>query len=71
MTKLKVIKPFQWAHRHVDVKSYEKGDVIETDDQDLIDVSVSEGWAKKDGKPEADQSAAPENKAQAQAPQTA
>lgn len=43
--KLKVKKPFSWAHRGVDVKQYEVGQEIETDDQDLIDVSTKEGWA--------------------------
>jgi len=67
MPKLKVVKPFSWAHRHVDVKSYKKGDVIETDDKDLIEVATKEGWVSS-GKA-AD--AAPENKAADQAPETA
>ena len=51
MPKLKVIKDFDWAHRHVDIKSYKKGDVIDTDDADLIRVAKQEKWvadAKKE-----------------------
>lgn len=51
MPKLKVIKNFNWAHRHVDIKSYKKGDVIDTDDEDLIRVAKQEKWvsdAKKE-----------------------
>lgn len=44
---LKVIKDFSWAHANVNVKHYEKGQTIETDDQDLIEVSVREKWASK------------------------
>ena len=46
-TMLKVKKAFKWAHRHVDVKEYAKGDFIETDDEDLIKVSTDEGWTAK------------------------
>lgn len=49
--KLKVVKDFDWAHRHVDIKSYKKGDVIDTDDEDLIRVAKQEKWvadAKKE-----------------------
>ena len=45
--KLTVKEPLKWAHRHVDVKEYVKGDVIETDDDDLIKVSLQEGWTVK------------------------
>lgn len=44
MPKLKVIKAFDWAHRHVDVQSYAKGDVIDTEDEDLIRVAKEEKW---------------------------
>lgn len=44
---LKVKKPFKWAHRHVDVVEYAKGDFIETEDEDLIRVATEEGWAEK------------------------
>lgn len=48
MPKLKVIKAFSWAHEHVHVKEYAKGDVIDTEDKDLIRVSKEEGWVSKD-----------------------
>lgn len=51
---LKVIKDFSWAHANVNVKHYEKGQTIETDDLDLIEVSTREGWATdaSEGTPE-------------------
>lgn len=42
--KLTVTKPFAWAHRGIDVEHYEPGQVIDTEDQDLIDVSLAEEW---------------------------
>lgn len=57
--KLKVIKPFDWAHRGVQVEHFEAGSIIETEDEDLIRVSTGEGWAAEDdgsapqGKPSA------------------
>lgn len=36
---------FSWAHRGVEVVQYLAGAEIETDDEDLIEVSTSEGWA--------------------------
>ena len=44
--KLKVIKPFDWAHDHVRVESYGKGQTIDTEDADLIRVATEEGWVK-------------------------
>jgi hypothetical protein len=45
--KLTVKKPFSWAHKGVIVVPYEAGQTIETEDQDLIDVSTKEGWTSK------------------------
>ena len=45
--KLTVKKPFRWAHQGVTVESFEPGQTIETEDQDLIDVSTKEGWTSK------------------------
>jgi len=42
--KLKVKTAFKWAHQGVRVEEFEPGQVIETDDQDLIDVSQEQGW---------------------------
>lgn len=57
-------KPFSWAHRGVDVRQYEAGQEIETEDQDLIAVAVAEGWAEDAAKPAQNKArkAAPENK---------
>lgn len=43
---LRVIKPFSWAHGGVRVVEYAEGDLIETDEADLITVSKSEGWTE-------------------------
>lgn len=43
--KLIAQEDFSWAHRGVDVEQFEKGQEIETDDEDLIEVSTREGWA--------------------------
>lgn len=57
--QLKVIKPFDWAHRGVQVEHFEAGSTIDTEDEDLIRVSTGEGWAAEDdgsalqGKPSA------------------
>jgi hypothetical protein len=45
--KLTVKKPFSWAHKGVTVEAFEPGQTIETEDQDLIDVSTKEGWTSK------------------------
>ena len=45
--KLTVKKPFSWAHKGVTVEAFEVGQTIETEDQDLIDVSTKEGWTTK------------------------
>ena len=47
--KLIVQEPFKWAHRGVEVKEYQPGDEIETEDADLITVSKGEGWAVEVG----------------------
>lgn len=44
---LKAKKDFSWAHRGVQVEEFKKGQIIETDDEDLIRVSQEEGWAEK------------------------
>ena len=48
--KLIAQKNFSWAHRGVEVEHFEAGVEIETDDEDLIEVSMAEGWtAPADG----------------------
>lgn len=50
---------FSWAHGGVRVEHFAKGQEIETEDADLIEVATSEGWAtqadapKKAGKQKA------------------
>ena len=43
--KLIVTKPFSWAHFGVQLEHFEAGAEIETDDPDLIEVSLREEWA--------------------------
>lgn len=45
--ELKVMKPFDWAHKGVRVESFEKGQVINTEDEDLIRVSIDEKWCSR------------------------
>lgn len=41
---------FSWAHRGVEVEQFAAGAEIETEDEDLIEVSTAEGWtAPADG----------------------
>ncbi|NMG64895.1 hypothetical protein GPA19_08045 [Azoarcus indigens] len=49
---LKAKKAFSWAHRGVEVESFEEGQLIETEDEDLIRVALAEEWAEevKEGK---------------------
>jgi hypothetical protein len=48
--KLIAKQNFSWAHRGVEVEHFEEGAEIETEDQDLIEVSTNEGWtAPADG----------------------
>lgn len=60
-TKLDILQDFKWAHRGVEVVEYAKGDAIETDDDDLIEVATSDAnkWAAKAKKAK---TGAPENK---------
>ncbi len=44
--KLTAVKSFSWAHQGVQVEHFEKGQEIETDDEDLIEVATREGWVK-------------------------
>lgn len=45
--QLKAKENFSWAHRGVQIEHFEKGQVIDTDDEDLIEVSSREGWVEK------------------------
>ncbi len=50
--KLVALKKFSWAHAGVRVEEFEKDQVIETDDQELIKVATQEKWVKQAGKGE-------------------
>lgn len=60
--KLIIAKSFDFAHRGCDVVRYEQGQDVQTDDLEMIEVALAEGWAKK-------AKAEPQNKAQASAPE--
>lgn len=47
--KLKITKQFYFAHRGCEVKTYAKGDEIDTEtaDPELVKVVTEEGWATK------------------------
>lgn len=56
--QLKAKTNFSWAHQGVRIEHFEAGQVIETDDHELITVAKSEGWAEEVKA----HKAAPENK---------
>lgn len=47
MRNLKVTKDFTYFHRGTVRKDYAKGDEVETEDNEMADVAVAEGWAKE------------------------
>lgn len=47
MRTLKVAKDFTYFHRGTERKDYAKGEEVETDDNEMADVAVAEGWAKE------------------------
>lgn len=61
--KLNIIKTFNFAHHGYDVREYVEGEEIETDDEALIRVATTEGWAEPVGGESKAKPAAPENKA--------
>ena len=65
--KLTAKTAFSWAHRGVEVEQFEAGQVIDTENQDLIEVATAEGWADPEGE-KSDKPA--QNKAQKSAPET-
>jgi hypothetical protein len=61
--KLKIKVDFAFGHRGVDVRHYAAGDVVDTDDADMIEIATREGWATDADQPESKaRKAAPENK---------
>lgn len=72
--QLKAIKDFSWAHRHVEIREYKVDDIIDTEDQDLIEVSTREGWAidaAAEGAPETAAKPPKQGKAATKAPEAA
>lgn len=59
--KLIAKQDFSWAHQGVRVEEFKKGQEIETDDKDLIQVSTKEGWTSKSRKGAAAAGAADES----------
>lgn len=59
--KLICTQPFAFAHEGVRVEHFEVGQVIETDDEQLVEVATDNGWAKPETATKA-RTAAPENK---------
>ena len=47
--QLKIVKTFLWAHHGINVKQYTEGTEVETDDADMVEVALAEGWATEDG----------------------
>lgn len=45
--KLKVKRSFRWAHGGVRIQDYVADQEIDTEDKELIDVALREGWAAK------------------------
>lgn len=45
--KLRAKEDFAWSHQGIRVEYFKKGQPIETDDADLIEVSLREGWTAK------------------------
>jgi hypothetical protein len=60
---LKIKADFAFAHRGVEFKTYTAGEVVETDDAQLIEIAIAEGWAVDADQPESKaKKGAPENK---------
>lgn len=68
--KLNVIKAFDWAHRGVQIEHFEVGQEIETEDEDLIDVAIREGWAEDESGEKKATPRAPQRQAAKGAPET-
>ena len=51
MPKFNVLQSFPYFHRGYDRVDYKSGDVIETDDEEMAEVAIDQGWATKADKP--------------------
>lgn len=41
---LTVLQTFKWAHDGIRIVEYKEGEVLDTEDEDLIRVATAEGW---------------------------
>ena len=49
MPKFKVLKDFTYFHRGHERVDYKAGDVIDTDDEEMIEVAIIQQWAEQEG----------------------
>ena len=61
MIKLNILKDFTFAHHGYDLKSYQAGQEVTTDDDEFVTYVLREKWAKQHVTKA--RGAAPENKA--------
>ena len=66
--KLTITEDFTYWHKGCNRADYVAGQEVETDDQEMIDVAVAEGWAT-DGAPKEKASKTASNKAHKAAPE--
>lgn len=60
---LKIKQDFAFTHRGCDVRHYQAGQELETEDADLVEVATREGWAVSADRPQGKaRKGAPENK---------
>ena len=48
---LKVKQDFTYFHRGYERSDYKAGDVIDTDDEEMIEVAIAQQWAEIEGNP--------------------
>lgn len=71
MKKIEILSDFAFAHHGYERREYRTGEVVETDDPDLLEIAVREGWARPTDTP-AEETAAddvPSAKAKKSAPE--
>ena len=63
--RIKITQTFDFAHRGVEVKTYQAGTEIDADDAELVELALAQKWATKARKPQDNKAHgnAPENKA--------
>ena len=49
MPKLKVLKDFQYYHGGYSRVDYKDGEVVDIDDEEMIEVAISQQWAEVEG----------------------